>query len=72
MFLLARILLYALLERYYLRRATKTIAITTDDQASIRRLEPDVNVKFIPNGTDHAFAVNQSNKQKMSNYCSLL
>ena len=59
-------------ERYYWRRATKIIAITTDDQASIRRLEPDVNVKFIPNGTDHGFAVDQSNKQKMSNDCSLL
>jgi len=59
-------------ERYYWRRATKVIAITTDDEASIRRLEPDVNVMFIPNGTDHGFAVDQSNKQKMSNDCSLL
>ncbi len=59
-------------ERYYWRRATKIIAITTDDEASIRRLEPDVNVMFIPNGTDHGFAVDQSNKLKMSNDCSLL
>jgi len=59
-------------ERYYWRRATKIIAITTDDEASIRRLEPHANVSFIPNGTDHDFGVEKSNRQKMSNDCTIL
>jgi polysaccharide biosynthesis protein PslH len=59
-------------ERYYWRRATKIIAITTDDEASIRRLEPDVDVILIPNGTDHDFAVDQSDRQDMSNDCTIL
>jgi glycosyltransferase involved in cell wall biosynthesis len=59
-------------ERYYWRRATKIIAITSDDEASIRRLEPDVDVILIPNGTDHDFGVEKSNKQEMSNDCTLL
>jgi glycosyltransferase involved in cell wall biosynthesis len=60
-------------ERYYWRRATKIIAITTEDEASIRLLEPDVDVILIPNGTDHDFAVDQSNRQqKTSNDCSLI
>lgn len=59
-------------ERYFWRRATKIIAITTDDEASIRRLEPDVDVILIPNGTDHDFGVEKSNRQKMSSDCILL
>jgi glycosyltransferase involved in cell wall biosynthesis len=59
-------------ERYYWRRATKIIAITADDEASIRRLEPDVDVILIPNGTDHDFAVEKSDGQEMSYDCTLL
>src|SRR5690242_15716622 len=59
-------------ERYYWRRATKIIAITSDDEASIRRLEPHANVIFIPNGTDHDFGVEKSDRQKMSNDCTIL
>src|SRR6188472_437335 len=60
-------------ERYYWRRATKIIAITSDDEASIRRLEPHAKVIFIPNGTDHDFGVEKSDRQqKMSNECTIL
>ena len=59
-------------ERYYWRRATKIIAITTHDEASIRRLEPDADVILIPNGTDHDFAVDQSHSQEISNDCNIL
>jgi glycosyltransferase involved in cell wall biosynthesis len=59
-------------ERYYWRRATKIIAITADDEASIRRLEPDVGVILIPNGSDHDLAVDQSHRLEMSNDCALL
>jgi glycosyltransferase involved in cell wall biosynthesis len=59
-------------ERYYWRRATKIITITTDDEASIRRLEPDVDVILIPNGSDHDIAVDQSHRLEMSNDYALL
>lgn len=40
-------------ERTFWRGATKVVALTTEDQATIKRLEPNVDVQMIPNGIDH-------------------
>jgi len=40
-------------ERKFWRRATKVVALTAEDKTTIRRVEPNVKVQMIPNGSDH-------------------
>ena len=52
-------------ERECWRRSDKVIALTSDDETSIKHLEPDVSVTVIPNGIDHDLAIDQPNKTKV-------
>ena len=54
-------------ERYYWRKARKIIALTIDDEESIRRLEPNVNVSLIPNGIDHKIAIDGPDRSSSLN-----
>lgn len=54
-------------ERYYWRKARKIIALTIDDEESIRRLEPNVNVSLIPNGIDHKIAIDGPDRSFLLN-----
>jgi glycosyltransferase involved in cell wall biosynthesis len=40
-------------ERKFWRRATMVVVLTAEDKTTIMRVEPDVNVQMIPNGSDH-------------------
>ena len=52
-------------ERECWRRSDKVIALTSDDETSIKHLEPDVSVTVIPNGIDHDLAIDQADKTKV-------
>lgn len=40
-------------ERTLWRRATRVVTLTAEDTATVRRVEPQVDVQMIPNGIDH-------------------
>jgi glycosyltransferase involved in cell wall biosynthesis len=58
-------------ERYFWKRAKKVIALTQEDEEHIRELESNVDVTFIPNGTDHYLTIDQTRVQpRYTNYYS--
>jgi glycosyltransferase involved in cell wall biosynthesis len=59
-------------ERYYWRKATKTITLTSEDAECIKRLEPTADVELIPNGIDHDFAIDHVMEPPSSNFSNLL
>jgi glycosyltransferase involved in cell wall biosynthesis len=54
-------------ERLCWRRANKIITLTPEDTDCIKRLEPNVDVEFIPNGTDHDFEIDHFNEIQLTN-----
>jgi polysaccharide biosynthesis protein PslH len=51
---------YTLLwERSFWKRATKVVTLTTEDEIGIRRLDPNIDVRTIPNGIDHSLMIEQ-------------
>jgi glycosyltransferase involved in cell wall biosynthesis len=55
-------------ERTFWRGATKVIALTAEDQATIKRLEPNVDVQIIPNGIDHEPSIVQLRSYGRKNF----
>ena len=40
-------------ERIFWKRATLCVTLTTEDKTAMRKLEPNINIKMIPDGVDH-------------------
>lgn len=55
-------------ERSFWRRATKIVALTAEDQTTINRIEPKVDVQLIPNGIDHEPTISQLRSYRHTNF----
>jgi glycosyltransferase involved in cell wall biosynthesis len=47
-------------ERVFWKRATLCVTLTDEDKISMSRLEPGLNIRTIPNGTDHDETINST------------
>jgi glycosyltransferase involved in cell wall biosynthesis len=47
-------------EHFFWKQATKVITLTTEDEMGIRRIDPNIDIRTIPNGTDHSLTIEQS------------
>jgi polysaccharide biosynthesis protein PslH len=47
-------------EHSFWKQATKVVTLTTEDEISIRRLDPNIDIRTIPNGIDHSLTIEQS------------
>jgi glycosyltransferase involved in cell wall biosynthesis len=47
-------------ERTYWKQATKIVTLTTEDETTVKRLEPKIDVRMIPDGIDHNLIIDKS------------
>ena len=68
---MAGILSHLLWERRAWNLASKVVTLTREEETTVRRLEPDVEVVMIPNGIDHKLSISNSLESVSSNTNSI-
>jgi polysaccharide biosynthesis protein PslH len=64
-------------ERLFWKQASICVTLTTEDQASMAQLEPNINIKMIPDGVDHNQMINElslhnNNNNNSYNNCKII
>ena len=56
-------------ERTFWKRATRCVTLTIEDESSMRQLEPNIDIRTIPDGIDHQKMIDEEEAALSDNRC---